>query len=310
MKRRSFLFSVLASIPLVNIYKIWASEVKNAPKEPRQYKDIQDFGDEIPFRCLVLGDWGTGGSLQKDVALGMNTYAEKNPIQAIISTGDNIYGSGVESVHDKQWKTKFENIYTGQFIQKPWYAILGNHDHRGNTEAQIEYAKINNAWHMPSNYYSTIFQAGNGTVELFAIDTTPFTKGKQEEQLKWLDTSLQDSKADWKIVTGHHMMRSYGVYKDQQFMLKHIKPLLDKHKVSVYMCGHDHDMQLINNPDDAFIHVTSGAGGGSRDTAYGEFSLYAATNGGFAALTISSQVLLIHIMDKTGTLQFAHALKK
>ena len=80
MKRRSFLFSVLASIPLVNIYKIWASEVKNAPKEPRQYKDIQDFGDEIPFRCLVLGDWGTGGSLQKDVALGMNTYAEKNPI--------------------------------------------------------------------------------------------------------------------------------------------------------------------------------------------------------------------------------------
>jgi hypothetical protein len=93
-------------------------------------------------------------------------------------------------------------------------------------------------------------------------------------------------------------------------MLKYIKPILDKHKVSLYMCGHDHDMQLINNPDDAFIHVTSGAGGDSRDTSYGEFSLYAATNGGFASLTISSQVLLIHIMDKTGTLQFAHALKK
>ena len=58
----------------------------------------------------------------------------------MISTGDNFYlnntnglfgqdHSGVSSVNDPFWKSKFSNVYSGAGVQLPVYAILGNHDY-------------------------------------------------------------------------------------------------------------------------------------------------------------------------------------
>ena len=44
--------------------------------------------------------------------------------------GDNIYDSGVTSVTDPQWQTKFEIPYMG--VNLPFYVVLGNHDYGGN----------------------------------------------------------------------------------------------------------------------------------------------------------------------------------
>ena len=64
--------------------------------------------------------------------------------QFIISTGDNFYESGVDSVENSQWKTSYENVYSGKGLQKNWCVVLGNHDYSGNSNAQITYSQKSN----------------------------------------------------------------------------------------------------------------------------------------------------------------------
>lgn len=311
MKRRTFFAVLLGIIPLGKwITSIIASEVKNAPKEQPQFTKMDSFGDEKPIRCIALGDWGAGTSLQKEVALGMNAYSEKNPIDFIISTGDNIYGKGVKSVDDPQWKTKFENIYTGAYIQNDWFPVFGNHDYLGNVPAQLEYAQKNPRWKFLNYFYLIPNRSEKDIYDFFMIDTNLMVSGKDEEMLIWLEKALTESKAKWKIVVGHHMIRSHGVYGDQKFMVKKLKPILDTHKVDLYLSGHDHDVQLIKHPEDAFYQAISGAGGGSRDTNWGKNSLFSATNGGFVALTITQELLYLECLKKDGEVQFAHSIVK
>ena len=88
---------------------------------------------------LVLGDWGRGGAdLQREVAGQMAKAAASYGAQFVISTGDNFYEAGVASVNSPQWRKSFEDIYTQPELQVPWYPTVGNHDHRGNVQAQVE----------------------------------------------------------------------------------------------------------------------------------------------------------------------------
>jgi predicted MPP superfamily phosphohydrolase len=125
--------------------------VANAP--PMQPFTVESFRDSAAVRFLVVGDWGTGASFQKRVAAQMCAKASKEKPAFILSTGDNIYNSGVSSVDDPQWKTKFEDIYSCSELSLPWYAVLGNHDHRGSFQAEIDYHKKNPRWNMPDRYY-------------------------------------------------------------------------------------------------------------------------------------------------------------
>ncbi|MGA1249967.1 MAG: purple acid phosphatase family protein [Candidatus Kapaibacteriota bacterium] len=311
MRRRTFIAALIGILPFGKwIASIIASEVKNAPAEKPQITKMPSYEDETPLRFLALGDWGAGTALQKDVAASMDLYAMTKPIDMIISTGDNIYGKGVKSVDDPQWKTKFEDVYTGEFIQKPWYAIFGNHDYLGNVPAQIEYSKVNPLWSFPDFFYNFQMNAGEASIEFFMLDTNLLVEGNDINMLVWLEQSLEASTAFWKIVVGHHMIRSYGVYGDLKFMINKVKPILDHYKVDMYLSGHDHDLQLIKHPDDTFHQAISGAGGGSRDTSWGDYSLFSETNGGFAAITASSSSLYIEFINRHGELIYGHAIEK
>jgi len=311
MRRRTFIAALIGILPFGKwIASIIASEVKNAPAEKPQLTKMPSHGEETPLRFLALGDWGAGTELQKDVAASMNAYAMTNPIDMIISTGDNIYGKGVKSVDDPQWKTKFEDVYIGEHLQKPWYAIFGNHDYLGNLPAQIEYSKVNPQWNFPDFYYNFEQKAGDASIEFFMLDTNLLVEGNDFNMLVWLEESLEASTAYWKIVVGHHMIRSYGVYGDQRFMINKVKPILDYYNVDMYLSGHDHDLQLIKHPEDRYYQAISGAGGGSRDTSWGEHSLFSETNGGFAAITATSSCVYIEFINRNGEIIFSHTIEK
>jgi len=250
---------------------------------------------------LVVGDWGTGGTLQRRIAASMTRVARSSGASFVVSTGDNIYPDGVDSATDPQWKTKYENIYKD--LALPWWAVLGNHDHRGEPDAQIQYARTNPRWNMPGRTWCKDIPAGAAAgASILGIDTTPMVQGASgwKEQLTWLDQTLSARSGRATMVVGHHPLRSYGHYGDTSVLVKNLKPLLDKHSVKAYMCGHEHDMQLVRNPDDRFSCLVSGGGGGERAAKSGEHSRIAYTGGGFALMRLGTAELSAEMFDSHG----------
>ncbi len=323
MKRRTFIRSgaaaVVGFVSLRNVeihealHSLW--NTLSGPSTVKGAKQIPPF---TPFnlprdrgmRFLVIGDWGTGGKGQERVAAAMARVAAESGCDYIISTGDNIYPKGVQSASDPQWSRKFVKMYREQGLTQPFFPTLGNHDYIFDPDAQVAYAAIDPQWRMPSRYYTQKLTAPDGsTVQLFSLDTQRVQtaeEGAAAEQKKWLDDELTKSDARWKIVFGHHMLYSNGIYGNLSRIRNAFESTLVKHKVPLYLCGHDHDMQLLK-PVDGVSYLVSG-GGGHRDTSWRDNTVYAATNMGFAWMAITEEGIHINFHDAEGTLRYAHKL--
>ena len=201
---------------------------------------------------ISFGDWGENTTLKHQLKTLINM---KNP-DAILSLGDNFYEYGVNTPSDPMWTTHYTSFFT-----KPFFAILGNHDHLGNIQAQIDYSTLNPLWIMPRRFYDRQYEE----VHLIAIDTyemapmesvlnatamghNPIStlsfieKLKGEEQLRWLEYVLKHSTSKWKIVFGHYPIYSNGPHGDTTELHKNLLPLLKKYGVHLYLSGHDHNI--------------------------------------------------------------------
>ena len=265
----------------------------------------------LPF--VLIGDWGRQGNWQqREVGRQMGATATEIASRFTISVGDNFYEDGVTSLDDPQWQDSFETIYPAPSLRSPWHVILGNHDYRGNVQAQLDYATRDNRWTMPARYYQRRETLSDGTpVDLFFIDTSPFlsiyrhTKvnidGQDTDaQLVWLDRALGSSTAAWKIVIGHHPLYTVtGGKRNQPELIGPIKPLLAKHNVRVYINGHDHNLQDL--VVDGVHYITNGAGSqteSTRPAAPGQFS---SDSHGFMTAELTADHFVFAFIDDSGT---------
>lgn len=268
---------------------------------------------EKKLTFLAVGDAGTGEEPQKVVAAGMSRVASARSAQFVLYLGDNFYETGVSSAADPLWKTAFEDIYTQPSLQIPFYAVLGNHDYYGNEEAELEYALTHPRWKMPSRYYT--FSAGispGDSVQFFALDTEMQLDEKSDEaknQLIWLDAELKKSKALWKVVFGHHPVRSNGDHGDTGELVALLKPILEKNKVTVYFCGHDHHLELIK-PENGVPYVVTGAGGRHRDVTWRKNTKFATTNYGFVSAEVTASQFLLVFHGRFGNAIYAEVIGK
>ncbi len=259
-------------------------------------RSLGSFGsDSACVRLFVVGDWGSGMATQFAVARAMALVARAERPHAVISTGDNFYPSGVASAQDPLFHTRWEQVYADSALLVPWIIALGNHDHRGSIDAQIAYGQHNRRWYLPAPYYAVTIPAAQTAVALFVLDTDELLsdRSSRRRQLRWLDSALAVTTATVKIVVGHHPLRSYGLYGDTKLLVEQLKPILDRHGVMLYLCGHDHDIQVIEHPADRFVCVVSGNGGKSRRTRYGAFTKVAWTGGGFVYLACRADTSVV-----------------
>lgn len=265
---------------------------------------------------IAMGDWGTGSRAQRHVAELMNAKAGRDSLHFVLLLGDNFYDSGVRSVDDPQWQRKFESMYNLPFLNVPFFASLGNHDHKNprSPEAQVEYSKRDTKWRMPARYYTfTRRLEPPAAIQFFALDTDVFIERKSREtaraQLDWLENELQKSTATWKVVFGHHPVFSNGDHGDTPEIKRHIRPRLEKYNVDFYLCGHDHDRQLLQAV--AGVHyLVSGTGAKSRDTAWADNTIFAASDLGFAWFRVSAETFHVQFINKNGEIEFAHTINQ
>jgi hypothetical protein len=285
---------------------------------------------EVPedaLNFLAVGDWGRNGEFhQKDVAARMGEAAGQLGAEFILSLGDNFYPNGVASVHDYQFVRSFEKVYNAHSLMVDWYVVLGNHDYRGNAEAQIEYSNISRRWRMPARYYSfeRELDDDSGEKALFVfIDTSPFEKKYYNEfiykakvstqdttaQKIWLERVLSESKAKWKFVVGHHPLYSGGKrIKETGDVRSSFEDLFERHRVDAYFAGHEHDLQ--HNVAKTVHHFISGAGSEVRPTGQSSFTRFAKSVQGFMCFSVTSNQLLVQTVDYRGNVIYKTTVQK
>ncbi|CAL9221246.1 unnamed protein product [Arabidopsis halleri] len=274
MDSRRSLMSATASLCL--LLSIFTTFVVVSNGELQRFIEPAKSDGSVSF--IVIGDWGRRGSFnQSIVAYQMGKIGEKIDLDFVVSTGDNFYDNGLFSEHDPNFEQSFSNIYTAPSLQKQWYSVLGNHDYRGDAEAQLSSVlrEIDSRWICLRS-----FVVDAELVEMFFVDTTPFVKEYYTEAdghtYDWravpsrnsyvksllgdLEVSLKSSKARWKIVVGHHAMRSIGHHGDTKELNEELLPILKENGVDLYMNGHDHCLQHMSDEDSPIQFLTSGAG--------------------------------------------------
>ena len=200
---------------------------------------------------IVLADNGTGTNYQKKVAKSMEKLIESNPqISNIIIAGDNIYPEGCIKLSDNKFDSKFQNPYKN--INLPFHLCLGNHDYgyeKDNSQTQIDYTNSsynhNKKWNLPSKWYTKKFQC----CEIFFIDTNfdKLTLNEINKQYDFIKNKYKKSKSKWKILCGHHTLRSIAFHGNAEPQHEEFMNRLYKNKIrfDLYLCGHDHCKTLI-----------------------------------------------------------------
>lgn len=275
---------------------------------------------------LVLGDWGRNGHYeQRAVAKWMDITMEQMDGDFIVTTGDNFYSNGIASVNDPYWYSSYEAIYTGPHLFEEWYATLGNHDYRGNWQAQIDYSNISRRWNMPAPYYALNFELKGGqSVLLVFLDTNPLNPEYKNEakyaetqkqdgpkQLVWLEHKLSTSQAKWKIVIGHHPLYSSGKrYGETDGIRQVLEPIFEKYHVDAYYAGHEHDLQHNQPKGTTVAHFVSGAGSEVRPVKQSEFAKFAQSTAGFAAVSVNQNTLVTQFISSTGNVLYQYKINK
>jgi acid phosphatase len=232
-----------------------------------RYAPARAAGNELVFQAI--GDFGWGNDKQKQVAAAMAKIADAHGCDFVISVGDNFYPNGVASTDDPIWKTHFEDIYAAPALQVPWHVAIGNHDYDGSVQAQIDYSKISWRWRMPSHLFKVSRMLADGTAaDFFFTDTHPINRAYRNwlrfvyfppgEQVAWLARELAASKAEWKIVIGHHPVFSGGGHGNTPGLIDQFKPLFERYGVQAYLNGHNHNLEHV--AVNGVNYLTSGAG--------------------------------------------------
>ncbi len=295
------------------------------------------------LKFLVMGDWGWVGIgkrpdarpgedeenrvktvTQVVVARAMGEFAAARPVSFVVGVGDNFYPAGVKSTDDPRWKQTFEDVYSAPSLQVPWWHALGNHDYRGSVQAQIDYSKKSSRWRMPARYFTFSEKSPAGvTVQLFVLDTSPFAPGLHNAkhsdvaaqdtgaQLAWLERELAASKADWKILVGHHPLWTGGVRREakETELAQILPPLMRRHGVAVYLCGHEHDAQHIER-DGLHNFIVGNAADASRPTGATAGTRYADIAPGFARVSVDAERLRVDYVDASGAVRHTARIER
>jgi predicted phosphodiesterase len=215
-------------------------------------------------KFLVIGDSGTGGSEQREVANRIAEVYKIFPFEFAIMVGDNLYGS--EGASD--YRQKFEEPYKPLLdAGVKFYASLGNHD----DPTQRYYKNFN----MNGEKFYT-FKAPKkgvdafGDVRFFALDSNYMS----QEQVLWLKKELAAG-TDWKIPFFHHPLYSSGEKHGSDAALRdQLEPLFVQHGVDVVFSGHEHFYERLK-PQKGITYFVNGSSAKLRKGNIGESGLTA-----------------------------------
>lgn len=273
---------------------------------------------EKPLTFYIANDLGRNGYyLQKPIAELMGEMAATVDPECVFAAGDVHHFEGVQSTNDPLWMTNYELIYSHPDLMIDWFPVLGNHEYRGNTTAVLDYSAVSRRWDMPSRYYTKAFESDEVSIRFVLIDTAPLIdkyrmesdvypdacKQDLDAQLVWLDSVLTVAKEDWVIVIGHHPIYADTPKDDSERadMQARVDPILRRHNVDMYACGHIHNFQHVRVEGSDIDYVVNSSASKARSVNPIEGTQYCSPAEGFAVIGADASELTLTMIDNTGT---------
>ena len=199
--------------------------------------------EQKSVRFAVIGDSGTGGTEQFQVAQQMEKCRQKTSFDFVLMLGDNIYGGKSQQDFERKFELPYKPLLDAGV---KFYAAIGNHD---NPSERL-YKPFNMGG---ARYYS--FKKGNAT--FFALDSNYMDR----EQLDWLELQLQSSNTPWKICFLHHPLYSDARYHGADLDLRGVlTPLFAKYGVNLVLSGHDHIYERLKPENGIYYFVVGNSG--------------------------------------------------
>ncbi|MEL0105957.1 MAG: metallophosphoesterase [Rhodospirillaceae bacterium] len=262
-----------------------------------------DYSGRDKHTALVFGDFGFGTKQQYKIGKAMKQACDRVGCDFAIGTGDNIYEEGISSVNDSDMQAYFEKPYA-HFGRFDFFMTLGNHDHRGNVDAQVAYTNYSERWRMPSRHYAV--PKLPTWARFFALDTTRVNP----QQIASAEAYLCSAKG-WKIVFGHHPPyastesthnpKPTTIYVDQT--KRELMPLIKKCRIDIMLAGHYHLQEHITSPYiDILVQgaAANTTGRGPLDLDKEAKSLFREKTPGFGIVTVTPTTFSAKFYDQEG----------
>lgn len=282
---------------------------------------------------ISLGDWGNPVGALQQVVNQMGIEASSTDASFLTLTGDNFYRRGVNSSEDPQWKSTYEAVFNPTTLSAiTHYAVLGNHDYRGNAQAQVEYSsKTASRFVMPARWYAKEYtfdcmgdspQNSPGSTALFLFVDTMVLAGlvgatveKEKEPLSlrpehwsWLQDQLQNATADWIFLVGHYPVLSAGKHGDMPALVSQLLPMMEFYGVDAYFSSHDHNEQLLVSAFGSPLFVVSGTASSISSPIDQNHPrlLWGDVFFGFASMEINTTHLTIKYVSDSGEVRYKY----
>jgi hypothetical protein len=232
----------------------YVTHLKGSPTHTEAYVPFPA-ADPPQLRIAVAGDVGdSGGRIDATGAAMARLGGHDHPFDELLLLGDNVYPAGDPA---KLPATVFGPFGDVLAQGAELLAILGNHD-EGNAAGQIA------ALGMPGRWWDV----ERGDVLLVGLDSNQVDEPRQRA---WLEATLRDSDATWKIVAVHHPPYSAGYQGSNEAVRAPFVPLFERYGVQLVLSGHDHDYQRSKRIH-GVTYVVTGAASGTRRTGDNSFT--------------------------------------
>ncbi len=219
-------------------------------------------GTRKRFRFLLYGDTREKKRVtyHYEVVGAILKEFEKELPSLVLVSGDNANDS------EEYTGWLFEFLKPGQelYSRVPSYLAVGNHDVHPIDQAKKSIKStpgllraIFTPPHGEQDFYAFVWD----NVKIIVIDTQLLSLKPGSPQRKWLvEQCRRDDKTDWLVVMGHHPAMSSNHRHGEQGA-ETLPELLEKAKVDVYLCGHNHHYERLVK---AGVHYLVGGGGGAQ----------------------------------------------
>lgn len=313
-------------------------------------RPIEEFRPSPFHFASQTGGWVAASGLWRVADAMVDWCADPGRCDFGVMLGDNIYPNGATLGTDgRDDARRFDDLlyrpYIGLQQQDPQfviYPVLGNHDWYTSREgalAQLTWMQQSSLYRIEGLYYRAVPAPD---VEIFAFDSTvllaghsvyeeAFTedgiavatgvveqplpwivpRGAEREMAAWLERSLRESTARWKIVIAHHPIwsSSSGKYEQAKVLRETVLPAMCRY-ADVFLVGHEHTLEVhtddcrtvLGEPDTLpLVQLVSGAAAKQRplhtsfmayqDRTYPQKKTYYARGQvwGFATLSLEAE---------------------